>query len=146
MAEVLRKLERAESLTVEELGAQLNHPRPALEKALKLLEVDGAVQREQKKFCRTANGWMPDLVRSDQVRAHRRAELAQIKAYVEHDSCLMEFLARALDDPSPSPGPARRLTGVGSTREESRMNRDQRATVLLRMPPALKRAIVTDNT
>jgi hypothetical protein len=33
----------------------------------------------------------------------REAELAQMQAYVEHDGCLMAFLARALDDPNAAP-------------------------------------------
>ncbi len=100
MAKVLRKLEPAESLTVEEVGAQLNYPRNTLEKALKLLEVDGAVKHDGSKFSRTANRWTPDLLRSEQVTQHRRDELAEIKRYVEHQGCLMEFLGRALDDPT----------------------------------------------
>jgi len=102
MEQVLRKLERATSLTAQELSAQLNYSHSRIEKALKLLEVDGAVQREQSSFSRTANRWMPDLTRSEQVTKHRLSELAQIKSYVEHKGCLMEFLARALDDPAPA--------------------------------------------
>src|SRR5207248_1983139 len=30
----------------------------------------------------------------------RRAELDEMKCYVQHNGCLMEFLARSLDDPS----------------------------------------------
>lgn len=33
----------------------------------------------------------------------REAELAQMQAYVDHDGCLMAFLARALDDPNAAP-------------------------------------------
>src|SRR5207247_728099 len=51
---------------------------------------------------RTQNAWTPDLLHSEQVTQNRRAELGQIKSYVEHDGCLMEFLARALDDLSPA--------------------------------------------
>src|SRR5262249_25608369 len=92
MEEVLRALQRSAGLTVQELGAELNYPRGTLEKALKLLEVDGVVQHEGTKFSRTANRWTPDLMRSEQVTQHRRAELAEIKRYVEHNGCLMEFL------------------------------------------------------
>lgn len=84
-----------------ELMARLNYRRGVIEKALKLLEVDGAVLRDEKVYARTPNTWTPDLLRSDQVTQSRRAELEQIKRYVDHDGCLMEFLARALDDPSP---------------------------------------------
>jgi len=102
MEQVLSALGRSGGLTIEELSGELNHPHRRLEKALKLLEVDAAVEREGTQFLRTANRWTPDLMRSEQVTQHRRAELAQIKSYVEYDGCLMEFLARALDDPAPS--------------------------------------------
>jgi ATP-dependent DNA helicase RecQ len=37
------------------------------------------------------------------VIATRRAELAEMQAYVDYDGCFMEFLARALDDPAAEP-------------------------------------------
>jgi ATP-dependent DNA helicase RecQ len=101
MQQVLRELELGAGASVNELMARLNYRRGVIEKALKLLEVDGAVMREKTIYVRTPNAWTPDLLRSDQVTQSRRAELAQIKHYVDHDGCLMEFLAHALDDPSP---------------------------------------------
>jgi len=98
--QVVRELTRAAGLTLDELCAQLNYPHGTLEKALKLLEVEGAVQHEEKLFSRTANRWKPDLKRSERVTQHRLDELAEIQRYVEHSGCLMEFLARALDDPA----------------------------------------------
>ncbi len=103
MEEVLRELQRGSRFTLDELGAALNFPRATLDKALRLLEVDGAVRREEHHYSRTANRWKADLLRSEQVTRQRRAELDQIRMYVNHDGCLMEFLARALDDPSPAP-------------------------------------------
>ncbi|HXU75304.1 MAG TPA: RecQ family zinc-binding domain-containing protein, partial [Methylomirabilota bacterium] len=100
MEQVLEKLRGSAGRTLEELSALLNYTRGTLEKALKLLEVDGAVVREERKFCRSATAWEASLMRAEQVTGHRRAELAQIKQYVEHTGCLMEFLARALDDPT----------------------------------------------
>jgi ATP-dependent DNA helicase RecQ len=38
----------------------------------------------------------------EQVLSLRRDELAQMQAYVHHAGCLMEFLLKALDDPTPS--------------------------------------------
>src|SRR6266852_5062278 len=81
--------------------ARLNYRRGMIEKALKLLEVDGAVVRDKTVWARTPNAWAPDLLHSEQVTVNRRAELDQIKRYVDYSGCLMEFLARALDDPSP---------------------------------------------
>jgi ATP-dependent DNA helicase RecQ len=100
---LLRELKRTDGLTFEELGAALNQPRGVIEKALRLLEVDGAVQRDKLRIVRTANPWQAETLRAEQVTAKRRAELDEIKRYVEHTGCLMEFLARALDDPAPAP-------------------------------------------
>jgi ATP-dependent DNA helicase RecQ len=101
MMQVLRELELGTGASINELMARLNYRRGVIEKALKLLEMDGAVVRDRTIFVRATNTWTPDLLRSDQVTQSRRAELGQIKSYVDHDGCLMEFLARALDDPSP---------------------------------------------
>ena len=103
MSGVLRVLGKAGTLTLDEIGAELNYGRGALEKALKLLEVDGAVEHDQAGYSRTANPWHPDAARFEQVTRRRRAELEEIKRYVEHTGCLMEFLARALDDPTAAP-------------------------------------------
>jgi ATP-dependent DNA helicase RecQ len=101
--QVLAVLEKASGLTIEEIGAALNCRRGTLEKALRLLEVDQAVEHRKTVWSRTANPWTPDVMRAEQVTALRRAEVEQMRRYVEHDGCLMEFLARALDDPSPAP-------------------------------------------
>ena len=103
MSGALRVLDKAGTMTLDEIGAEVNFRRGALEKALKLLEVEGAVEHEKKGYSRTANPWQPDTARFEQVTRHRRAELAEIKRYVEHSGCLMEFLSRALDDPAAAP-------------------------------------------
>jgi ATP-dependent DNA helicase RecQ len=103
MEDVVSELEKDETMTIEHLGARLNLSRSKLEKALRLLEVDGAVQHERKGYSRTANPWASDTLRAEEVTAKRRRELEQIAEYVEHTGCLMQFLARALDDPHPTP-------------------------------------------
>jgi ATP-dependent DNA helicase RecQ len=101
--DVIAELKRSEGMTLNDLSAKLNYSYTMLEKALKLLEVEGAVQREERVFSRTANRWKPDMKRSERVTQHRREELGEIQRYVEHSGCLMEFLARALDDPAAGP-------------------------------------------
>jgi ATP-dependent DNA helicase RecQ len=103
MTGVLRVLGKAGTMTVDEMSAELNYGYRALEKALKLLEVEGVVERDKRNYSRTANPWQPDTARFEQVTRHRRAEVAEIKRYVEHSGCLMEFLSRALDDPAAAP-------------------------------------------
>jgi ATP-dependent DNA helicase RecQ len=101
MQSVVRLLEKSEGKTINALLAELNCRRGVIEKALKLLEVSDAVARDKSVFLRTTNPWSADLLRSEQVTKQRRAELTEMQRYVEHDGCLMEFLARALDDPAP---------------------------------------------
>jgi ATP-dependent DNA helicase RecQ len=128
MSGALRVLGKAGTLTVDEMGAELNYGYGALEKALKLLEVDGAVEHDKRNYSRTANPWHPDAARYEQVTQRRRSELGEIKRYVEHSGCLMEFLSRALDDPAAAPcGKCMNCTG-----------QTQRRAV----PPALAQAAV----
>ena len=103
MQEVVDALEGVETLSIRQLESRLNLRHSQIEKALKLLEVDGAVAKEGGRYFRTANAWTPDVQRIERVTQHRRAELAQMQTYVQHPGCLMEFLARALDDGSAAP-------------------------------------------
>ena len=103
MLNVLKVLETAGELRIDQIGAELNYSRGAIEKGLKLLEVDGAVRHAGAGYSRTANRWTPEPQRFEEVTRHRRAELEQIKQYVDHQGCLMTFLAKALDDPSATP-------------------------------------------
>jgi ATP-dependent DNA helicase RecQ len=103
LSAVLRVLGKSGVLTLHQIAAELNHSRSALEKALKLLEVEGAVEHDEAGYSRTANPWQPDRGRFEQVTRRRYEELQEIKRYVEHPGCLMEFLAHALDDPAATP-------------------------------------------
>jgi ATP-dependent DNA helicase RecQ len=103
MQGVLVSLEKRGPLTIDGIGAELNQGRGAIEKALKLLEVDGAVTHDKQGYSRTKHLWQPDVARFEQVTRLRRDEAEQMRRYVEHQGCLMEFLARELDDPNAAP-------------------------------------------
>ncbi len=103
MNAILKTLEPVEGMTLNEILAKVNVSRSMMEKALKLLEVDGAIGREGTKYFRTVNPWTPDRERVERVTELRRHELAQMQAYVDYKGCLMEFLARELDDPEAGP-------------------------------------------
>lgn len=103
--DVLKALEKSDGLTVPEILSRTNISRSMAEKALKLLEVDGAVgQTFDKKllFFRTPNNWKPDVDRINRVLDLRKSELTQMQTYVDHRGCLMKFLLEELDDPNPS--------------------------------------------
>lgn len=125
MQQILAVLANSEGLTVNEILAQVNVSRSVLEKALKLLEVDGAVgvifEKSRTVYFRTPNPWQPDVARIERVTHLRRAEQVQMRAYMEHTGCLMEFLQRALDDPDPRPcGRCANCRGKGLSRAVSR--------------------------
>ncbi len=107
MSEILGVIEESDQLSFYEILSRVNVSNAMTAKALKLLEIDGAVaadtESRTKRYFRTLNPWEPNAERIEQVTRLRREELAQMQTYVGHTGCLMEFLARALDDPSAKP-------------------------------------------
>lgn len=104
--DILQELEKSEGLSLYEILARVNTSKSMAEKALKILEVDGAVGRTFDKklfYFRTPNPWVPETDRINRVLDLRRSELAQMQTYVDHPDCLMKFLLEALDDPNPVP-------------------------------------------
>jgi ATP-dependent DNA helicase RecQ len=97
----------ASSLTMNQLLAVINVSRSMAERALKLLEVEGAVIVEHNaraaRYCRTSRSWQPNEERVSRITALREAEVAQMRAYVRYRGCLMEFLTHELDDPEARP-------------------------------------------
>ena len=121
MEQILEALEAGDPMTVVGLQKAVNLPRGRIEQALKLLEIDGAVARDRGRFARTETPWEQDEERVARVVAARRAELAQMQAYVDHTGCLMEFLARALDDPTA--GPCGQCANDGGTLPSAEVSR-----------------------
>jgi ATP-dependent DNA helicase RecQ len=89
-------------MTVVALERKLNLRRGQIDKALKLLEIDGAVAHDRGAWFRTANPWQQDEERIAGIKAIRRAELAQMREYMTHDGCRMQYLTDLLDDPAPA--------------------------------------------
>jgi ATP-dependent DNA helicase RecQ len=74
--------------------------RTRLELLLKVLDVDGAVERVQGGWLATGRGWTYDAERYARVAAAREAEARAMLAYQRTTGCRMRFLAEALDDPA----------------------------------------------
>jgi ATP-dependent DNA helicase RecQ len=96
---IIVALDRTDSLTLNQLKSQVNMKHKRLEQALKHLEVDGFIFKDGARYSRTANRFVPDTSRADAISALRRHEGRQMQTFVDHDGCLMEFVARELDDP-----------------------------------------------
>ena len=96
---VVRLLERrAVSLTRREILAELNVRQGRLENLLKVLEVEGAVERDGGRWQRTLLPWSFDHERVASVTALRRAEQEQMRRYLDTDKCRMRLLRGYLDD------------------------------------------------
>ncbi|HEY7032478.1 MAG TPA: RecQ family ATP-dependent DNA helicase [Thermomicrobiales bacterium] len=102
---VLAAIEGAETdgLTARELQTRVNLSHGKIERCLKFLEVEGAVVHEHRRYGRTVKPWSPDEERSRRVTALRYHELARMQAFVDAETCLMEFVGRELDDPTARP-------------------------------------------
>jgi ATP-dependent DNA helicase RecQ len=80
--------------------------RSRLELLLKVLAVDGAVERVQGGWRSTGRPWVYDADRYGKVHRTREAEQRAMIAYarpVDEAQCRMAFLQEALDDPTAAP-------------------------------------------
>jgi ATP-dependent DNA helicase RecQ len=86
-----------------DLEPLLNVGRSRLQGLLKILEVEGAVERDGGKYRRTLAPWSYDHDRIQHVREARLAEQQAMQDYASTESCRMQFLLEHLDDPDTSP-------------------------------------------
>ncbi|WP_309080809.1 RecQ family ATP-dependent DNA helicase [Zhihengliuella sp.] len=100
---VLAALNESGTLSAPQLEARVNLRRTPLELLLKVLAVDGAVQRVSGGWAATGVPWTYDGERYARVAAARVAEQNAMLDYENTSSCRMEFLALALDDPEAAP-------------------------------------------
>lgn len=100
LLDVLVALEHVEQASTAELEQRLNLHRNAISRALKILEVDGAVARDGVRYTRTPTRWSLDSARIAAVTAARRRELRRMAEFVETRDCLMAFVREELDDPA----------------------------------------------
>jgi ATP-dependent DNA helicase RecQ len=104
MISILDCLEKTEGLSKNEILSQVNLSFSMLEKALKLLELDQAIGVDSSgktTYFRTSKRWQPDIARMERITNLRRAEVAEMQAYLNCQNCLMEFLQQTLNDPHP---------------------------------------------
>ncbi len=90
-------------LSTAALEAVVDIRRTPLELLLKVLDVDGAVDRVQGGWTATGEPWTYDEERYARIVAERVAEQQHMIDYEQTDACRMEFLQRALDDDTATP-------------------------------------------
>jgi ATP-dependent DNA helicase RecQ len=83
-------------------------------KCTDILQVEGAIKRQDSGYSRTANPWNYDGQRFQQVTAARWAELERIQEFTETEDCLTQFVDDALDGDLGKPcGQCANCTGEG---------------------------------
>ncbi|MBX3285847.1 MAG: ATP-dependent DNA helicase RecQ [Actinobacteria bacterium] len=111
--EVLGALERTGPCSLVALEGRVNVRRGRLEALLKVLDVDGAVDREGSSWFRTDVAWTYDTARYEQLAAARAAEQEAMRRYQRTEGCRLRFLREELDDPGAADcGRCDRCTGV----------------------------------
>lgn len=98
--EVLSVLAAAGPCSLAELEGMVNLRRGRLEALLKVLDVDGAVDRDGSTWRRTEQEWVYDTRRYEQLAAARAAEQAAMREYQAATGCRLRFLRHQLDDPA----------------------------------------------
>lgn len=102
LAQILTAVEEGEIGTFA-LEDKVNLRRSAISRALKHLELVGAVAREGTKWYRTPNSFEPDSEREERVTETRLRELDRMRTYTQTGDCLMAYLTAELDDPASEP-------------------------------------------
>ena len=92
-----------EPMSVAAFETRVDIRRTPLELLLKVLDVDGAVQRVQGGWVSTGQPWTYDEERYARIAEAREAEQAAMLEYEAGRTCRMELLQRQLDDPSAAP-------------------------------------------
>jgi len=103
-AAVLRALaEAGRPLSTAALETAVDVRRTRLELLLKVLDVDGAVQRVSGGWTSTGVPWTYDAERYERVAAARQDEQQLMVDYERTDACRMAFLQECLDDETAVP-------------------------------------------
>jgi ATP-dependent DNA helicase RecQ len=103
---------RATPMSVADIEREVNIREGRLRDMLKVLEVDGAVEKVGAAWRRTLQRWSYDGERVEGVARTRRDEQAAMAAYGTTTSCRMAFLRQQLDDPAEPCGRCDNCTGT----------------------------------
>ena len=90
-------------MSVPALESATGLRRGRIEQLLRVVAVDGVVERVDGGWVSTGAGYTHDQAKWDEVRQVRAREADIMRAYARGRGCLMMFLQQALDDPNPEP-------------------------------------------
>jgi ATP-dependent DNA helicase RecQ len=102
---ILEALEGSDGLSTNELEEIVNLRNGQITQVVKFLSVDSPapVIKSGSKWQRTPVRYRMDHERIQRLTDQRVIEWQEVRSYLDEQGCLMEFLARALDDVDPKP-------------------------------------------
>ena len=102
---ILAALEQGDGMNVYQLEKTVNLRRQNIQQTLKFLSVEtpAPVLKDGWKWHRTAVPYEMDRDHIRQLTEQRKTEWNEVRRFVDESGCLMEFLARSLDDKHPQP-------------------------------------------
>lgn len=100
---VLAALGQADAVSLPALESRVDLRRGPLELLLKVMAVDGAVEKVRGGWRATGRGWVHDTARYARIEQARRDEQDAMERYEAFTTCRMAFLTAALDDPDSHP-------------------------------------------
>jgi ATP-dependent DNA helicase RecQ len=95
--------ERGDWVRLAELEELVNLRRTRLTNMLKVLEVEGAIERNGNNSRRTLAPWTYPEARVAAVTSQRRVEQVRMHDYLHGDRCLLQMLREELDDANAAP-------------------------------------------
>jgi ATP-dependent DNA helicase RecQ len=96
---IVQYLDTVEEARLGDIKQNLNLKDGRISKALKHLEIDGFIGKNNYKYSRTVKPWQYDEHRIEKIKNTRITERQRMKDYIISDDCLMEFITTELDDP-----------------------------------------------
>nr|CRL70052.1 ATP-dependent DNA helicase RecQ [Mycolicibacterium komanii] len=88
----------ADWVSQRDIEVNVNMPASRITGLLKVLDVEGAVEKERSRYRRTLRTWSFDTARIERVRKARLAEHQAMRDYTTTTQCRMAFLRNELDD------------------------------------------------
>ena len=100
LEEQSRMPEGSQYMTKYKLMLEVNAGQRCLEQIFKILEIEGAVEKDGNRWIRSLRPWNFDSERVESVTKLRRQEQQQMRDYIGTNQCRMQLLCNYLDSPS----------------------------------------------
>ena len=102
---ILATLEKEYGLTIRELEGRINLSHGQIQKAIQFLSVcnPSPVIKIGSEWHRNPVHYQMDHEHIRRLTKQREVEWQEVQNYLEEKGCLMQYLAKALDDPNPRP-------------------------------------------